>query len=37
MEMGYAVGRHREALFATGALLLAMVMAVNAVARRVGR
>ncbi|MDF2630123.1 MAG: phosphate transporter permease protein [Symbiobacteriaceae bacterium] len=37
MEMGYAVGRHREALFATGALLLALVMAVNALARRVGR
>jgi phosphate transport system permease protein len=37
MEMGYAVGRHREALFATGALLLAMVMAVNAAARRFGR
>ena len=37
MEMGYAVGRHREALFATGALLLAAVMAVNAAARRVGR
>lgn len=37
MEMGYAVGRHREALFATGALLLGMVMAVNALARRLGR
>lgn len=37
MEMGYAVGRHREALFATGALLLVMVMAMNAAARRVGR
>ncbi|HYF91015.1 MAG TPA: phosphate ABC transporter permease subunit PstC [Symbiobacteriaceae bacterium] len=37
MEMGYAVGRHREALFATGALLLGLVMAVNAVARRAGR
>lgn len=37
MEMGYAVGRHREALFASGALLLAMVMALNAAARRVGR
>jgi phosphate ABC transporter permease protein PstC len=37
MEMGYAVGQHRAALFGTGALLLAMVMAVNAVARRVGR
>jgi len=37
MEMGYAVGRHREALFASGALLLGVVMALNAVARRVGR
>lgn len=37
MEMGYAVGHHREALFATGALLLAMVMLVNAGARRLGR
>lgn len=37
MEMGYATGLHREALFATGALLLALVMAVNAVARRAGR
>ncbi|HYG59092.1 MAG TPA: ABC transporter permease subunit, partial [Symbiobacteriaceae bacterium] len=37
MEMGYAVGRHREALFAAGVLLLALVMAVNAAARRVGR
>jgi len=37
MEMGYAAGRHRAALFASGALLLAMVMAVNGLARRVGR
>lgn len=37
LEMGYAVGRHREALFATGALLLALVMAVNALARRLSR
>jgi phosphate transport system permease protein len=37
MEMGYAVGHHREALFATGALLLAMVVGVNAVARRFSR
>jgi phosphate ABC transporter permease protein PstC len=37
MEMGYAVGRHREALFATGALLLAVVMGVNALARRAAR
>lgn len=37
MEMGYAVGRHREALFATGALLLGLVLLVNAGARRLGR
>lgn len=37
MEMGYAVGRHREALFATGALLLGIVLAVNALARRTSR
>lgn len=37
MEMGYATGRHRAALFATGALLLALVMAVNGLARRMGR
>jgi len=37
MEMGYAVGRHREALFATGTLLLAIVMGVNILARRAGR
>lgn len=37
MEMGYAVGRHREALFATGALLLGLVLAVNALARRFSR
>lgn len=37
MEMGYAVGQHRQALFATGALLLAMVMAAGALARRAGR
>lgn len=34
MEMGYATGRHREALFGTGALLLALVLLVNAAARR---
>lgn len=37
LEMGYATGLHREALFATGALLLALVMLVNAAARRIGR
>ncbi len=37
MEMGYAVGRHRQALFATGLLLLALVMAVNGLARRMAR
>lgn len=37
MEMGYATGRHREALFATGALLLGLVLLVNRMARRLGR
>ncbi len=37
LEMGYATGHHRDALFATGALLLAVVLAVNAVARRWSR
>lgn len=37
MEMGYAVGMHRSALFGTGALLLAAVLAVNAGARRLGK
>lgn len=36
MEIGYATGRHREALFATGALLLALVLLVNRLARRMG-
>jgi phosphate transport system permease protein len=34
MEMGYATGRHREALFATGALLLGLVLGVDHIARR---
>ncbi len=37
MEMGYAVGQHRAALFATGALLLAAVLAINTAARRLSR
>lgn len=37
MEMAYAVGRHQAALFASGALLLATVLALNVFARRVGR
>ncbi len=37
MEMGYATGLHRDALFATGALLLALVLLVNHLARRVAR
>lgn len=36
MEMGYATGRHRDALFGTGALLLALVLLVNQAARRLG-
>lgn len=37
MEMGYATGRHRDALFATGALLLALVLLVNRLARTLRR
>lgn len=37
LEMGYAVGQHRAALFATGALLLVLVLALGAGARRLGR
>lgn len=37
LEMGYATGVHRSALFATGTVLLVTVLAVDAVARRVGR
>jgi phosphate transport system permease protein len=37
LEMGYATGRHRDALFAVGVLLLAAVLAVNAAARRWSR
>ncbi len=32
IEMGYASGEHREALFATGVVLFAMIMVVNVVA-----
>jgi len=37
LEMGYATGRHRDALFAAGVLLLAAVLALNAAARRWSR
>jgi len=37
IEMGYAVGDHRRALFATGVVLLAFIMALNIVALRVAR
>lgn len=37
LEMAYAAGAHRQALFATGALLLGLVLAVNELARRSGR
>lgn len=37
LEMGYATGRHRQALFAAGLLLLAAVMIINQVARRAAR
>ncbi|MEW8979140.1 MAG: phosphate ABC transporter permease subunit PstC [Symbiobacterium sp.] len=34
LEMAYATGRHRQALFASGALLLLLNLAVNQLARR---
>ncbi len=37
IEMGYAVGDHREALFATGIVLFFFIMALNTVALRVAR
>lgn len=37
MEMAYAAGEHREALFATGSVLLGLVLVLNGLARRVGR
>ena len=42
LEMGYAAGEHREALFATGVILFIIIMALNTVAtvtsrRRTGR
>jgi ABC-type phosphate transport system permease subunit len=37
LEMGYAVGQHRAALFATGALLMALVLGLNGLARRISR
>lgn len=37
MEMAYATGTHRQALFATGALLLGLALLVNRLARQRGR
>ncbi|HEX9636833.1 MAG TPA: phosphate ABC transporter permease subunit PstC [Acidobacteriota bacterium] len=37
IEMGYAVGEHREALFATGVVLFFFIMILNTVALRVAR
>ncbi len=37
IEMGYAVGEHREALFATGVVLFFFIMILNTVALRVSR
>jgi ABC-type phosphate transport system permease subunit len=37
IEMGYAVGAHREALFATGVVLFFFIMILNIVALRVSR
>jgi phosphate transport system permease protein len=32
LEMGYAIGMHREALFATGIVLFVMIMILNSIA-----
>ena len=37
LEMGYATGSHAQALFATGIVLFAISMALNAVAGRMRR
>ncbi|MDR0248947.1 MAG: phosphate ABC transporter permease subunit PstC [Oscillospiraceae bacterium] len=37
IEMGYASGDHRQALFATGIVLFAIIMALNAAAQYIGR
>lgn len=37
IEMGYAVGEHREALFATGVVLFFFIMILNAVALKVAK
>ena len=37
IEMGYASGEHREALFATGIVLLIIIMILNAIAQYVAR
>ncbi|MEK7467256.1 MAG: phosphate ABC transporter permease subunit PstC [Planctomycetota bacterium] len=37
LEMSYADGEHREALFATGVILFAIIMALNTIANSVGR
>ena len=37
LEMGYATGEHRQALFATGATLFAIIMVLNTIALMVSR
>jgi ABC-type phosphate transport system permease subunit len=37
LEMGYAVGEHREALFATGIVLFIIIAILNTLARVVAR
>lgn len=37
LEMSYASGEHREALFATGVILFVIIMALNTVANKVAR
>ncbi|MBP7177135.1 MAG: phosphate ABC transporter permease subunit PstC, partial [Thermoclostridium sp.] len=37
IEMGYATGEHQEALFATGIVLLIIIMFLNAIAQYIVR
>jgi ABC-type phosphate transport system permease subunit len=37
LEMGYAAGEHRQALFATGVTLFVIIMALNILALTVSR
>jgi ABC-type phosphate transport system permease subunit len=37
LEMGYAAGEHRQALFATGVVLFVIIMVLNTIALTVSR